>query len=220
MSSAPSRCSGSQTPLPSPVLLPHALLSWCPGPCSLPIKLEVGSRLSWSSVPGPTQCLVCSPSHSAPSRSALPTCAWIAGERIPYCRRGRGPRAAAAAAEEAEAEAAAGAQAGTRAWWRGRLRPYGDGHGRRAPTARADAGKRGPHCELAAAVSSTRARRAPRPPAAPRPATPPAPLGAELGWRGHPIPLARSQPSLFAIGRLSKGHPCKDTKKGLVRSPQ
>lgn len=36
----------------------------------------------------------------------------------------------------------------------------------------------------------------------------------------HPTPRARSQPGLFAFGRLSKGHPCKDTKKGLVRSPQ
>lgn len=56
-------------------------------------------------------------------------------------------------------------------------------------------------------------RRAPRPPAAPRPATPPAPLGAELGWRGAPHPAGPLPAGPLCIGRLSKGHPCKDTQK-------
>lgn len=219
MSSASSCCSGSQTSLPSPALLPHALLSWGPGACSLPTKPEVGSHLSWYSLPGPTPCPVCSPSHSAPSRSALRTCARIAGQRLPYCPRAPGPRAAAAA-EAAEAEAAAGAQAGTRAWWGGRLRPYGDRHGRRAPTARADAGKRGPHCELGAAVSSTRAA---CPPSArgspPRDPSRAAGGGARMEGGTPPRWPAPSRASLrwAALQRASlQGH----TKKGLVRSPQ
>lgn len=188
------RPAGPKYPYHLQRFFPHALLSLGRDPNGFRAE-PVGSPLSRFSAPGPDTLLGPHPSHSAPSRPA-PRGAepQSEGRAVPYCQRAPGPRAAVAAAAAAAAGAGSVAGAGTG----GRPRPWRDGHGEHRQT-RADAGKREPDCEVGARPAKS-ARRAPRP------TPPPTPPGAELGWRGHPAPPGRL-PGLFAIGRLSKGHP-------------
>ena len=95
----------------------------------------------------------------------------------------------------------------------GRPRPWRDGHGGHGRPS-ADAGKRGPHCELCAAASEARAARPP-------PHAPSRAAGGGARVEGAPRP---ARPSLCGasspLGGSPKGIPARTQKRVLFGVPR